>query len=68
MGFNASLDFFIKNEKIQNINKFLDKKSPLDDLINKKKFKNLIMSRKFVNNQKFVFNIINLKLFLDINE
>ena len=68
MGFNASLDFFIKNEKIQNINKFLDKKSPLDDLINMKKFKNLIMSRKFVNNQKFVFNIINLKLFLDINE
>ena len=68
VGFNASLDFFIKNEKIQNINKFLDKKSPLDDLINMKKFKNLIMSRNFVNNQKFIFNIINLKLFLEIHE
>ena len=68
VGFNASLDFFIKNEKTQNLNNFLDKESMLDDLIDMKKFKSLIMSKEYLNNQKFVFNIINLKLFLEMSE
>ena len=67
MGFNCSIDTLI-NLNSKSTKNFILEKSPLDEFINKKKISTLLNSN-FKQNylSKFLFNIINTKLFLENN-
>ena len=67
MGFNCSIDTLI-NFNSKSMKNFMLEKSPLDEFINKKKISTLLNSN-FKQNylSKFLFNIINTKLFLENN-
>ena len=67
MGFNCSIDTLI-NLNSKSTKNFILEKSPLDEFINKKKISTLLNSN-FKQNylSKFIFNIINTKMFLENN-
>ena len=68
VGFNVSVKSFINFNNKNFKNKFLNKKNPAFDFINREKFIELI---KNVNNRKkfskFIFNFINVSIFLKKN-
>ena len=67
MGFNCSIDTLI-NFNSKSMKNFMLEKSPLDEFINKKKISTLLNSDYKQNYlSKFLFNIINTKLFLENN-
>ena len=66
IGFNASFSLFIKNEKAQKIKNFFLERSSISELVDMKKIY-LLMQRKNLTPQveKFLFNVMNVKIFLD---
>ncbi|MAW01533.1 MAG: asparagine synthase (glutamine-hydrolyzing) [Candidatus Pelagibacter sp.] len=67
MGFNCSIDTLI-NFNSKSMKNFMLEKSPLDEFLNKKKISLLLNSNYKPNYQsKFLFNIVNTKLFLENN-
>jgi asparagine synthase (glutamine-hydrolysing) len=67
VGFNSSIDsiFNIENKKMKNF--LFDKKSEIYDLVDRKKIIELFQTKSKPNYlSKFLFNFINAKIFLDI--
>jgi len=66
IGFNASLSLFIKNEKKTNLEKFFFEDSCINDLVDMKKIYLLTKSKNLTSQiEKFLFNVISTKIFLD---
>ena len=65
-GFNANITslFNFKSKKFKDY--VLDKNSSIYDFVNYNKFKKLLLLEKYPNSlSKFIFNVINCKVFLD---
>ncbi len=69
MGFNATftdLFNFSKNKKLKNL--LLDPKSSIYNIMDYKKIQNLITKKVMLNSEsKFIFDILNCKIFMDLN-
>ena len=66
-GFNASIDTLI-NLNDDYVKDLIFSKSKISDFINQKKLETLLKkSNKDNQLSKFIFNIINCKIFLDLN-
>ena len=66
VGFNASFNLFIQNEKKSQLDKFFNEKSIINEFVNMRKISSLINNKKNTADiQKFLFNIMNIKIFLD---
>ena len=67
-GFNASADSFFKNSSLDVID-LMNTASPFYDVISKEKVLNFFDKNNFYQNwdKKFLFNLINIKLFMDMN-
>lgn len=67
-GFNASADSFFKNSSLDVID-LMNTASPFYDVISKEKVLNFLDKNNFYQNwdKKFLFNLINIKLFMDMN-
>ncbi len=68
-GFNASADSFLKNSTSDLLD-LMNSNSSFYDIINKKKVINFFNENNFHENwdKKFLFNLINIKLFMDLND
>lgn len=67
-GFNASADSFLKNSS-NDLLDLMNSDSPFYDVISKDKVINFFNENNFYENwdKKFLFNLINIKLFMDMN-
>lgn len=67
-GFNASADSFFKKSKIELLD-FMNSDSPFYQILSKEKILNFLNENNHYENwdKKFLFNLINLKLFMDMN-
>ena len=69
MGFNAiftDLFNFSENKKLKNL--LLDPKSSIYNIIDYKKIQNLLTKNVMLNSEsKFIFDILNCKIFMDLN-
>ena len=66
IGFNASLNLFIKNEKKNNLKNFFYEDSPVNDFVNMKNIFKLTQKKNLTPQvEKFLFNVMNIKIFLD---
>ena len=66
IGFNASLNLFIKNEKKNNLKNFFYEDSPVNDFVNMKNIFKLTQKKNLKTQvEKFLFNFMNIKIFLD---
>jgi asparagine synthase (glutamine-hydrolysing) len=67
-GFNASISSIIDFEDMEEYNKIFDD-SPLWEIIEKSKVMDIVKEPSLTNsNSKFLFNLINVKLFLELND
>ena len=66
VGFNASLSLFIKNEKEKNLRNFFMEKSYIDKFVDTKKIFKLMQNKnKTPQIEKFLFNVMSIKIFLE---
>ena len=66
IGFNASLNLFIKSEKKNNLKNFFYEDSPINDFVNMKNIFKLTQKKNLTPQvEKFLFNVMNIKIFLD---
>ena len=66
VGFNASLSSFIQNEKEKKLKNFFSEKSYIDEFVNMKKIFNLLQNKKKTPQiEKFLFNVMSIKIFLE---
>ena len=67
-GFNASINSIIDFDNSEHIH-FILEDSPVYELVDRKKIIDLIKRKEFTNSfEKFLFNFINVKLFLEIEK
>lgn len=67
-GFNASINSILDIKNNKNINKIFNKKNPINDFINLKKFKDSIDLKSIPNHySKLIFSIVTTNFFLEEN-
>ena len=68
MGFNASLNSFFDLKNKDNLEYLFNKNSDISDFVNLKKVKKILDNDYLQNHfSKFIFGILNIKIFLENN-